>query len=344
MPKRANILMIYTGGTIGMKKTPKGYMPESGYLQSLMANQRELNGEHLPKYTVIELKPLLDSSNMAPSDWVKIAQTVHDNYADYDGFLVIHGTDTMAYSSSAASFLLEQLDKPVIFTGSQIPMQEFRNDGVENLLATLLYLQQYCFYLSGVFLCFAGKLMRGNRVTKVSAKTYEGFASPNLSPVGEAGIGCDLGLEWSLVSRVENHSDELPDIIARPVQVGVFKLYPGMTPAFVRAVLAAPMQGMVLECYGAGNGPDGNAEIMAEIKAAADRGVVLVAVTQPQIGNINLDLYAAGVALRDVGVVSGFDMTTEAALTKLYYLLSKYDDIETVKHQITVSLAGELTR
>lgn len=342
MPGKPRIYVAYTGGTIGMRKTDQGYVPESGHLQRLLAEIPRFRDPGVPEFEIAEFEPLLDSSNMHPGHWLQIADQIRRNYADYDAFLVLHGTDTMAFTAAALSFMLEDLAKPVVLTGSQIPFEETRNDAQSNLLTALLVLGRYHHRLPEVMVFFGDKLLRGNRATKVSVTGFDGFDSPNFPPLGRAGIDIDIDWEQVLPPRTRV-LDELSVVEIGSARVGAFRIFPGLEPRLLEAVLAQPTQGVVLECYGAGNAPTANPEFMRVLAEATARGVVIVDVTQALRGSANLSLYATGRALLDVGVVSGFDLTAEAALAKLYYLFAKGLAPERVKQLLQQPLVGELT-
>ncbi|PRQ03406.1 L-asparaginase 1 [Enhygromyxa salina] len=344
MAARAKILIVYTGGTVGMRKTPSGYRPEPGYLQQLLEQIPRFSDAELPEYVIEEFSPLLDSSDMTPAHWLRIADMIRSNYAAYDGFLVLHGTDTMAFAASALSFMLEDLAKPVILTGSQVPLEQTRNDAQHNLLTSLLILGRHHARLSEVMIYFADRLFRGNRTSKVSVDAFAAFDSPNYPPLGRVGIDIKINWELTLAPRARQPDVEVLEVVELgDATVGAFRLFPGLKPRLLEAVLAPPVQGVVLECFGAGNAPTADPEFMKVIAAATARGVVLVAVTQPVRGSANLSLYATGRALLDAGVVSGFDMTAEAALAKLFYLFEKGFSPERVKRLMQQSLVGELT-
>ncbi|WP_022835080.1 asparaginase [Salisaeta longa] len=342
----ARILIVYTGGTIGMKKTAQGYAPVPGYLQAQIEALPPFQSDGMPAFEVHAFDPLLDSANMAPRDWLRIAETIRDAYAAYDGFLVVHGTDTMAFTSSALSFMLDPLDKPVVLTGSQIPLAETRNDAQGNLLTALLLLEQYAARLAGVFLHFNDRLYRGNRVTKVNADAFAAFDSPNVPPVGTAGINIEIASEALRPRSPEGPSpdDTAPAVTALgDATVAAFRLFPGLEARYLANVLAPPVQGVVLECYGSGNAPHANTDFLEALREATARGVVIVDVTQPLYGTADLELYATGRALLDAGVVSGYDMTTEAALAKLYYLFEQGHSTDRVAALMQKNLRGELT-
>jgi L-asparaginase len=336
MSKR--VYVAYTGGTIGMRRTPGGYVPEPGYLQQQMDVMPELRDPQVPSFEIHEYEPLLDSSNMAPRDWLKIANDIAAHYDDYDGFVVLHGTDTMAYTASALPFLLQGLRKPVIVTGSQIPLCEIRNDGRENLITALLLAAN--FDIPEVCLYFGGRLLRGCRSVKVSADGFAAFASPNYPALGN--IGIDIEIAWPLIRRPDPAETLAVQTLGTPV-VSALRLFPGISPELVRNVLRPPLQGLVLEAYGVGNGPDQDQAFIDALTEATSRGVVIVNCTQCLEGTVMLGEYATGAALARAGVISGYDLTAEAALAKLYYLFSRGDSPADVMSHMQRDLRGELT-
>lgn len=347
MPK--HLYIAYTGGTIGMQRTPDGYAPAPGFLAEQMARMPELADPRMPAYTLHEYNPLLDSSNMRPADWVRIGQDICEHYADYDGFIVLHGTDTMAYTASALPFFLGGLAKPVIVTGSQIPLCEVRNDARANLVTSMLIAAEYP--VPEVCLYFGNRLLRGCRAVKVDADGLDAFDSPKWPPLGVVGVEVQIEPRFLAAplpaQRTTSGSCGAQGIsLALPVAdatVGAFRLFPGLSPDLLRNVLQPPLQGLVLEAYGAGNGPDQDAAVMAVLREATARGVVIVAVTQCLRGVARLGEYAAGAALARAGVIGGGDMTAEAALCKLYYLFSQGYPPEVVKRKMGEALCGELT-
>ena len=339
MPRpRKRVYVAYTGGTIGMKRTRNGYEPHSGYLQEQMDAIPELHHPSMPSFTIHEYDPLLDSSNMTPRQWVEIARDLAANYDRYDGFVVVHGTDTMAYTASALPFMLHGLGKPVVITGSQIPLCEIRNDARENLITSLMIAADYA--IPEVCLYFGGKLLRGCRAVKVSASGFAAFDSPNFPPLGTVGI--DIDINWELV-RKPKRAQKLKVQELGSTVVSALRLFPGISPELVRNVLRPPLQGLVLEAYGVGNGPDQDTAFIDALAEATKRGVVIVDCTQCLEGKVDLAEYAAGSALARAGVISGFDMSAEAALAKMYYLFSRGDGADKVKREMQKDLCGELT-
>lgn len=334
---RKRVYIAHTGGTISMNRSRDGYAPEPGFLQRQMRLMPELHDRSMPLCTVHEYDPLLDSSNMTPREWVKIAHDIATNYDAYDGFIVLHGTDTMAYTASALPFMFEGLSKPVIITGSQIPLCEIRNDARENLITSLLIAAN--FDVPEVCLYFGGKLLRGCRSTKVSADGFAAFDSPNFRPLGTVGIGIEIA--DSLVRRPKKNAKLQVHEFRSPV-VSALRLFPGISAELVRNILRPPLQGLVLEAYGVGNGPDQDSAFLEAIAEATARGVIVVDCTQCLEGTVNLHEYAAGSALARAGVVSGFDMTPEAALAKLHYVLSRYSPAQ-AKKQMARDLRGEVS-
>ncbi|GKT13508.1 L-asparaginase [Aduncisulcus paluster] len=331
-----SIYIAYTGGTIGMKKTDDGYVPEPGYLEEVMSNIPNFSADDMPSYTINEYDPLLDSSQMNPSNWMQIAYDIFNVYHDYDGFVVIHGTDTMAFTASALSFLLENLDKPVVVTGSQIPLAETFNDGVFNLLGAIQLAADYS--IPEVMLYFDHHAMRGNRTQKLSAWDLDAFESgffPNLvTQCVTTLVRDDLILDppTGTFAVTADVSD---------INVVLIHLYPGISGDFVeRALDDSTIEGAVILAYGTGNGPVGDDDFMSALTDANNRGVVLVDATQTHQGLVNLDEY--GASLKDAGCVSAKDMTAEAALAKLIYLLAKGYSIDYVKDMIPQNMIGEL--
>ena len=334
---KKKVYIIYTGGTIGMKPTEDGYAPAKGFLREQMEAMPELKHDDMPEYFIHEYDPLLDLANMTPDNWMEIAMDIYNNYYEYDGFVVLHGTDTMAYTASALAFMLEGLAKPVVITGSQIPLYEIRSDGRVNLITAMQIAANY--KIPEVCLYFGDKLLRGCRSVKFSADRLHAFTSPNFPPLGTVGI--DIKINWDLVLPFPNRDFKVQRL--RQHNIGYLRFFPGISAAVVENMLRIPLEGLILETYGLGNGPDKDKELMEVIKNAVDRGVVIVACTQCVHGIVNLREYAAGMALAKAGVVSGYDMTGEAALAKMLYLFSKGFSSGEVRDMMQRNLRGELT-
>ncbi|XP_070333613.1 60 kDa lysophospholipase isoform X1 [Odocoileus virginianus] len=355
-PER-RLLAVYTGGTIGMRSEHGVLVPGRDLAAVLRMLPMFHDEEHarargfpedtlvLPPaspdqrvvYTVLECQPLFDSSDMTITEWVQIAQTIESRYGQYDGFVVIHGTDTMAFAASVLSFVLENLQKTVILTGAQVPIHALWNDGRENLLGALLLAGQYV--IPEVCLFFQNQLFRGNRVTKVDARRFAAFCSPNLPPL--ATVGTDVTINQELVRRVRGQG-RLVVNSSMERDVGLLRLYPGIPASLVRAFLQPPMKGVVMETFGSGNGPT-KPDLLQELRAAAERGLVIVNCTHCLQGAVTSD-YGAGVALSGAGTVSGFDMTSEAALAKLSYVLGLPGlSLDGRKELLARDLRGEMT-
>ena len=331
------VYIAYTGGTIGMRRGERGYEPAPGYLAERLAAMPELQHPDLPRYVLHEYSPLLDSSDLGPPEWEEIAHDIARHYEEYDGFVVLHGTDTMAYSASALSFMLEGLAKPVLLTGSQVPLAEVRSDARENLITSMMLaaddrVNEVCLFLNG-------RLLRGNRATKVSVGGFDAFESPNLPPLGEVGVGIELREELLLPPGER--------LLVRPLagaEVAAVRLFPGISASLLERILDGELRGVVLETFGAGNAPSRDERLLSALRRASDRGVVLVNCTQCLAGSVDMSGYATGRALSRAGVVSGVDMTVEAALAKLSHLLSLDLPPERVRELMPRSLRGELTR
>ncbi len=331
------VLIIYTGGTIGMKKTSKGYAPVSGFLGQAISAIPDMQSPNAPSWDLHEMSPLLDSSDITVKEWNKIAEVIYKNYDSYDGFVVLHGTDTMAYTASALSFILHGLEKPVVLTGSQIPLSEIRSDGRDNLITSLLIASDGV--ANEVCLYFSGKLLRGNRAVKMSADQLVAFDSPNYPHLADVGIS----IKYNYPAIVKPGGKKFEMRPFSDVPIGVLKVFPGIQFGLFESIMTEKLSGIVLETFGAGNIPSDGGALIPIISRAFESGTVITVCSQCPSGTVTLGAYETSSALKSAGAVSGFDMTTEAAVAKLYYLFSIGLSKDEIKEKMEENLRGELS-
>ena len=335
------VLLIYTGGTIGMlpediEHPDKGLRPDEHYLRLRL---QEIAASHpglMPSFEIVQYDPLLDSSDFTPAAWARIARTIESHYYDFDGFVVLHGTDTMAYTASALSFMLMNLHKPVVITGSQLPLYSPVSDARNNLITSVLVAANED--IPEVCIFFAGRLIRGSRSHKVDAVHPQAFVSPNYPVLGQVGRGIHVNTQACLPQP----KGRLRVNVGVNKNIAVLHMIPGFSDDAIRNLCKEPLQGLILVTYGSGNAPrTGLVEIVSE--AVSERNLVVVVVSQCQVGSVDLEAYAAGSYLAKAGAVSGYDMTVECASTKLSWLIGQGLSATMVKQLMQTCLVGEIS-
>ena len=331
------VLMIYTGGTIGMVQNEQGVLQP--FKLDRISDAVPLLKNVSYRIDSCQLSAIIDSSDMCVKVWAEIAQIIEKEYDRYDGFVVLHGTDTMAYTASALSFMLENLGKPVVLTGSQLPLGMLRSDGRGNIVGALEIASAQKTNIPEVSIFFEDKLYRGNRSTKFSAQNFDAFASFNYPPLATAGI--DISYNKHLVLYPESTDFKVYKTLNE--NVAVLTLFPGISQKLVNAILDTPdLEGVVISSYGSGNAPTEGWFIDA-LRKASEKGIILYDVTQCKSGTVRIGQYATSLDLGRIGVVSGYDITLEAAITKMMFLLGNCSDREQVKQLLKQSLRGEIT-
>lgn len=339
---KRKILVINTGGTIGMIKNPQTNALEPFKFTDIYT--------HLPTLKLLDAKvefkefePLIDSSDINPAFWICFAKEIYNNYHDYDGFVILHGTDTMSYTASALSFLLENLNKPVILTGSQLPLGIMRTDGRENILNSIEIAADYKDgkpIVPEVCIYFENSLYRGNRTYKDSAEHFNAFVSSNYPKLAEIGVK----IKYNYMYINKHNEKELLLHTQMDDNIAILKLYPGITLKSVASILNTPdLKAVIMETFGSGNAPT-DTDFLSLLKSSVDKGLIIVNVTQCKGGGaVEIGKYGTSIELGNIGVISGHDITTEAAVSKLMYLLGEELSKEEVKYWIQQPLRGEIT-
>ena len=345
MTQKSALLLIYTGGTIGMKQDMKDLTLKPFDFSQILDEVPEIR-KFAFKIDTYSFEPPIDSSDVEPSLWQDLARLIKDKYEDYDGFIILHGTDTMSYSASALSFMLDRLTKPVIFTGSQLPIGVPRTDGKENLISAVEIASakddEGHPAVPEVCVCFDSLLMRGNRSTKVNSEVFRAFQSPNFPPLAEAGINIRYNNEY--IRKPNDWYQSLTINTDLDTRVSILKIHPGITPEVVRNILCGKdTRAIIMETYGSGNAPTRD-WFLDIVKESSAMNKIIVNVTQCLAGTVNMNIYANGKALERAGVIDGYDSTTESALAKLFYLMGKSRDNEWVKAMMSRNLKGEISK
>lgn len=345
MTQKSALLLIYTGGTIGMKQDMKDLTLKPFDFSQILDEVPEIR-KFAFKIDTYSFEPPIDSSDVEPSLWQDLARLIKDKYEDYDGFIILHGTDTMSYSASALSFMLDGLTKPVIFTGSQLPIGVPRTDGKENLISAVEIAsakdEEGHPAVPEVCVCFDSLLMRGNRSTKVNSEVFRAFQSPNFPPLAEAGINIRYNNEY--IRKPNDWYQSLTINTDLDTRVSILKIHPGITPEVVRNILCGKeTRAIIMETYGSGNAPTRD-WFLDIVKESSAMNKIIVNVTQCLAGTVNMNIYANGKALERAGVIDGYDSTTESALAKLFYLMGKSRDNEWVKAMMSRNLKGEISK
>lgn len=339
-----SILIIYTGGTIGMKQDPVDFTLKPFNFGQILSEVPEIR-KFVCRVDTYSFSPLIDSSDAQPEFWIDLARLIKKEYANYDGFVVLHGTDTMSFTASALSFMLENLEKPVVFTGSQLPIGMLRTDGKENLISAVEIAsaadEQGRPIVPEVTVFFDSHLYRGNRTIKYSAENFWAFRSENAPALADTGIHIKYNLDE--IRYPKQYGNPLKISETLDTDVAILKIFPGMRENMVRTLFATEgLRAVILETFGSGNAP--TQKWFLDIISEADRrGLIIMNITQCIAGCVDMEAYATGIELKKMGVVSGYDSTLEAALAKLFYLMGKYADNDVVKRELNKNLRGEIS-